>query len=69
MCHLDVQACGQCANDRIRALIDKDIMRQCQQLYWNGQNLCVHQLLRLYLRVAVSRLGTGISARRRYQRG
>ena len=20
-------------------------------LYWNGQNLCVHQLLRLYLRV------------------
>ena len=37
--------------------------------YWNGQNLCVHQLLQLYLRVAVSRLGTGISARRRYQRG
>ena len=30
------------------------------QLYWNGQNLCVHQLLRLYLRVreggTVSRL-------------
>ena len=29
-------------------------------LYWNGQNLCVHQLLRLYLRVreggTVSRL-------------
>ena len=38
-------------------------------LYWNGQNLCVHQLLRLYLRGTVSRLGTGISARRRYQRG
>ena len=41
----------------------------CTTLYWNGQNLCVHQLLRLYLHVAVSRLGTGISARRRYQRG
>ena len=36
-------------------------------------NLCVHQLLRLYLRIRV-RDGlcpgyTGISARRRYQRG
>ena len=33
-------------------VIAVDILLYCNDiLYWNGQNLCVHQLLRLYLRV------------------